>query len=323
MQDTVRDRAGERSSTPREFVRAVARVRSERWGNPVGYLFIAPALVLYLVFNVWPVIRGVAMAFTDYRFLVPGSEWAFNGLDNYVEMFTKDPLFWQSLGIAVKYTVMTFPTGVVIALAVAVLISQVQNERAAAAYRVITYLPVVLPVAVAMLLWRQLYHFQFGYLNLMLTSVFGVAEPPNWLGDANWALPSVAVAGLWRTFGSTTLLFLIGIYGINRDLYEAAAIDGANGWEQFWHVTLPLLRPIFVLILALNAGIVSATEEVLILTDGGPYNSTLTTGLYVYQNAFQLGDQRLGYGAAMNLLLGVIHMILAGLVFKFMRTERA
>ncbi len=291
----------------------------------IGYLFVAPALILYLVFNIWPVVRGLAMAFTDYRFLVPGSEWAFNGVDNYREMFTNDRLFWYSLGIGLKYTLMTFPPGVVLSLLTAVLISRIQNVRAAAAYRVITYLPVVLPVAVAMLLWRQLYHFQFGYVNHLLRTVVGVADPPSWLGDTRWMLVAVAIAAVWKQFGADTLLFLIGIYGINRELYEAAAIDGAGGFRQLLHITLPLLKPIFVLILALNAGIVSATEEVLALIDppGGTANAALTIGLYTYLTAFQIGDQRLGYAAAMSLLLGLIHMGLAGLVFKFMRTERA
>jgi multiple sugar transport system permease protein len=263
------------------------------------------------------------MAFTDYRFLIPGSEWAFNGLDNYREMFFNDPQFWHTLRIGLVYTLMTFPTGLVLSLAVAALISQIRTVRAAATFRVITYLPVVLPIAVAMLLWRQLYHHQFGYINYALSTFFGVANPPNWLGDPAWALFAVAVAGVWKQFGADTLLFLIGIYGISRELYEAASIDGANGFQQFWHVTLPLLKPIFVLIIALNAGIASATEEVLVLTTGGPADATRTIGLYTYQIAFQLGDLRLGYAAAMNLLLGLVHMILAALVFKYMRTERA
>lgn len=323
MDQAAQPEAAGRAGTARDFARAVRRIRSERWGNPLGYVFVAPALIIYLVFNVWPVIRGLAMAVTDYRFLIPGSEWAFNGLANYQEMFTDDRMFWHSLGIGLTYTLLTFPTGIVLSLVVAVLISQIRNTRAAATYRVIAYLPVVLPVAVSLLLWRQLYHYQFGYINYLLQAVFGVATPPNWLGDTQWALLAVAIAGVWKAFGADTLLFLIGIYGINRDLFEAAAIDGANGVRQFWYITLPLLRPIFVLILALNAGIVSATEEALILTDGGPADATLTIGLYVYRTAFQMGDLRLGYAASISLLLGIIHMVLAGLVFKFLRTERA
>lgn len=323
MNQTAQPAADGGAGSARNFMQAVGRIRQEQWGNPLGYLFIAPALILYLVFNIWPIVRGLVMAFTDYRYLIPGSEWEFNGLSNYRELFTNDAVFWHSLKIGLLYTLLTFPTGLVLSLLVAVLISQIQNVRAAAIFRVITYLPVVLPIAVALLLWRQLYHYQFGYINATLQAFFGIAQPPNWLGDARWALPAVAVAGIWKQFGGDTLLFLIGIYGINRELYEAAAIDGANGLRKFWHITLPLLKPIFVLIIALNAGIASATEEALILTDGGPANATLTIGLYTYQLAFLLGDLRLGYAASISLLLGLLHMGLAGLVFKYLRTERA
>jgi ABC-type sugar transport system permease subunit len=307
----------------RTFARQLRAVRRERWGNLWGYVFIAPALLLYITFNIWPVVRGLAMAFTDYRFLVRGSEWAFNGVQNYQEMFVRDRVFWHAFGVSLKYTLMTFPVQLVVSFVVALLIASVTRSGLSAFYRVIAYLPVVLPISVAMLLWQQLYHYQFGYINYALKGLLHVANPPNWLGDVQWALPAIAVAGIWKSFGGDTLLFLIGLYGINRELYEAASIDGANGRQQLWHITVPLLKPIFVLIIALSAGIASATQEMLILTNGGPQNATLTLGLYGYQLAFQQGDLRLGYAAAMYLLLGLIHMVLAGLVFKFFRTERA
>lgn len=262
------------------------------------------------------------MAFTDYRYLIPGSEWSFNGLSNYQEMFTNDSQFWPSFGISVQYTLLSFPTNIVISLVVAILISRIQNGLLAGTYRVITYLPVVLPISVALLLWNQLYDLQFGYFNLILTTVFGVQNPPNWLGDPAWALPSVVAADLWKNFGNNTLLFLVGVYAINRELYEAASIDGAGALQQVWSITLPLLRPIFVLIIVLNAGIFGATEQPLIMTNGGPQNATLTLGLYLYHQAFQFGDLRLGYAAAMSLLLGLIHMTLSGVTFKVLRTER-
>jgi ABC-type sugar transport system permease subunit len=293
------------------------------WGNPWGYVFIAPALALYLTFNAWPVVRGLLMAFTDYRFLVPGSEWSFNGLANYQEMFSRDRTFWHAFGVSLRYTLLTFPAGLLLSLAVALLVAQVRRPRVASFYRVIVYLPVVLPISVAMLLWQQLYHYQLGYLNFVLKSVFHVATPPNWLGDVQVALPAIAGATVWKAFGADTLLFLIGLYGINRDIYEAASIDGAGPWQQVRYVSLPLLKPVFVLIIALNAGIASATQEMLILTNGGPQNATLTLGLYGYQLGFQKGDLRLGYAAAMYLLLGVIHMVLAFAVLKTLRTERS
>lgn len=276
-------------------------------------------MILYTVFNVWPIVRGFAMAFTDYRFLIPGSMWAWNGLDNYVEMF-QDKMFWHSFVVSLKFTAMTFPPGLILSLTAAVLISQI--HWGAGFFRWVIYLPVITPVSVAMLMWGQLLGYKFGYINVMLRSL-GVEDPPNWLGDVSTALVSVAVADVWNRYGFATMLFLIGIYGINRELYEAAAMDGAGWWTQLLRITLPLLRPVFVLILVLNAGVVGATEQMLILTDGGPQNSTLTTGLYLYRQGFQFGDLRLGYAAAMSLFLGSIHMGLSALVFYCLRTERA
>jgi len=312
-----------RSGNLRALLREYRRARTQRWGTLWGYVFIAPAVSIYLVFNVWPIFRGFAMAFTDYRYLVPGSEWSWNGVSNFREMFAHDGQFWPSLGISAEYTILSFPSNLLVALAVALLISRIRNSYLAGTYRVIAYLPVVLPISVALLLWNQLYNLQFGYFNLILKDAFGVQAGPNWLGDPGWALPSVAVAGLWKDFGANMLLFLVGIYAISRELYEAAAIDGAGALQQIWSITLPLLRPIFVLIIVLNAGIFGATEQVLIMTNGGPQHATLTLGLYLYQQAFQFGDLRLGYAAAMSLFLGVIHMVASGVAFRVLRTERS
>jgi len=314
--------AGGLREAARRLAREYRSLRGQRWGNVWGYVFIAPALALFLVFNVWPIFRGFAMAFTDYRYLIPHSEWAWNGAGNFQEMFTNDTQFWPSFGISLKYTLLSFPANLVLSLVVAIVISQVQSAYFSGAYRVITYLPVILPISVALLLWNQLYNLQFGYFNLVLHGVFGVKSPPNWLGDTGLALPSVVVASVWKEFGANTLLFLAGIYAINRELYEAASIDGAGTLAQIRGITLPLLRPIFVLIIVLNAGLFGATEQALIMTNGGPQNATLTLGLYIYQQAFQFGDLRLGYAAAMSLLLGLIHMVLAGVTFRVLRTER-
>lgn len=309
------------TSTLGQLAREFAAARRQRWGNPWGYAFIAPALILYLIFNVWPILRGFTMAFTDYRYLVPGSEWDWNGLSNFVEMFTNDSQFWPSLLISVEYAAIDFAVGIVVALLVAILISHVSNSYFAGAYRVITYLPVILPISVALLLWNQLYNLQFGYFNLILTNVFGVQNPPNWLGDPAWALPSIVAADVWKGFGANTLLFLVGIYGISRELYEAASIDGAGPLQQVWSITLPLLRPVFLLVVVLYTGILAVTEQPLIMTNGGPQNATLTLGLYLYQQAFQFGDLRLGYAAAMSLFIGLISMILAAIAFKLLRTD--
>ena len=303
-------------------------LRTMRQGNRdhalMGYLFILPALALYLTFSGYPLIRGLLIAFSDYRYLIPDHQ-PFNGVANFVEM-AGDPLFWESFVRSLYYTVIYTPLNIGLGLLIAVLISKVLRPFEAAVYRVIAYLPVVLPIAVALLLWRQLLHPQFGYLNYFLSEWVGIENPPAWLADPDWVIPTLAVAAVWKQVGQNILLFLVGLYNINNELYEAAAIDSANGWAQFSQITLPLLKPTFTVILVLAAGIIGTAEESLIMfgrTSAGPENAAMLVGRYAYDIAFYLGDMRWGYAAAMNLTMGVISMLMAGVIFKLLRSERA
>jgi multiple sugar transport system permease protein len=307
------------TSTFRAFLKEARSVHRESWGNPLGYLFIAPALILYLIFNFWVLIRGFLMAFTNYRFLVPNSNWAWNGLRNY-QLILHDRFFAQSLIISAKYIVMVLPSIIILALLTALLIHQVR--RGAGFVRWLVYLPVILPISVSMLLWQQVYNGKYGYINSLLGG-FGATNLPDWLGDVHYALPAVAVATTWRSFGFPTLLFLVGLYNISRDLYEAASIDGASGLQQLWHITLPLLRPSFALILVLHIGLLYGTQEVLLLTNGGPADATKTVGFYIYTVAFSEGDLRLGYAAAMSLVVGLVMTIFTALTLRIFRGEAA
>jgi ABC-type sugar transport system permease subunit len=317
-------------------VESLRRVRTERallgQGARVGrarinwmaYLLVAPALGTWLIFNTYPMIRGITMAFQDYRFLYPETTSlanSFNGLDNFRAMF-EDRMFGASLVVSLKYTAMYLPASIILPVIIASLIAEVTEERMASFLRVVVYMPAVLPIAAAMLVWKKLYDPQFGYLNVIIGGL--LRRPVNilWLGP-QLALPSLVVASLWKGLGYNTLLFLIGIYGINRELYDAAAVDGCTGLKSWWHITLPLLKPIFTLILVLNAGIMGVTEQAMIMTDGGPADRTLTSGLYLWRVAFRYGDMRMGYAAAVALCLGIISMLLSAIIFKVMRTERA
>ena len=304
---------------------ALRGVRQESRGHALmGYLFILPALALYVTFSGYPLIRGLLIAFSDYRYLIPDYQ-PFNGLANFAEM-VNDPLFWESFVRSLYYTAVYTPLNIGLGLLIAVLISKVVRPFEASVYRVIAYLPVVLPIAVALLLWKQLLHPQFGYLNYFLSEWIGIENPPAWLADPDWVIPTLAVAAVWKQVGQNILLFLVGLYNINSELYEAAALDGATGWGQFTHITLPLLKPTFTVILVLAAGIIGTAEESLIMfgrTSAGPENAAMLVGRYAYDIAFYLGDLRWGYAAAMNLTMGIISMIMAGVVFKLLRAERA
>lgn len=296
-------------------IRAQPRRRMGERNNPFGYLFLAPALLLYAVFNVWPIFRGFAMAFTDYRFLYPDSRWDWNGLANFREL-GGDPDFWKSLVIALRYTVMVLPATVVAALVIAVVISKV--HRAASLYRWMVYLPVILPVAVTYLMFGEMYNVKFGFINNLLRGL-GIANPPNWLGDPRYVLPSIAAADVWRSIGFPALLFLIGIYSINAELYEAAEIDGATGWAKFLYITLPLLKPTLALVLVLSLAVIGITAPMLLLTNGGPQDASRTIGLYIYQVALQLGDLRLGYASTMSLVVGLSSALLSLVIFRALR----
>ena len=322
--------------------RAVARPKPRlasilAWlGDPWGYLLVLPSILLYATFQIWPLIRGLAMAFSPFSWVLPETKGllCFNGLDNYRELYRTQE--WRhSMWVSMKLTAGAWPLNFVAAMFAAVMISKVANPKWSAFFRIVTYLPVVMPLAVAMLLWRNLYSTQYGYINHFLKTVVRWKNPPNWIYDIRWALFSAMIATVWKDFGHNTLLFLIGIYSINRELYEAAEIDGAGEWQQFWKVTLPLLKSIIVLVLVLGARVVSATQEVMILFSGsgfdvtwdtgwgGPHQSCLTAGLWAYLTAFARPDMRLGLAASASLILGLISMLLSGVVFRLVRAERA
>ncbi|MBN1936721.1 MAG: sugar ABC transporter permease [Anaerolineae bacterium] len=305
---------------------ALKSFRQEKRGNRLGYLFVAPAILLFLVFQGYPILRGLLMAFSDYRWLVLETQGLFdlNGLDNYVALF-QDETFFRSLGITLKYTALFLPLLLALSLGTALLIAQVRHPRLAAFYRVIAYIPVVLPVSVSMMMWRQVYNPQYGILNALLSDVLHVQKPPLWLTDPAWSMTAVLIPDLWLGFGYFTLLFLIGLYNIDPTLYEAAAIDGANGWQQLLHITLPLLKPIITLVLITTGGLASAVVPILTLfqTPAGPNQSMLTLGVYSFRIAFSIGDMRMGYAASMALVTGLYSMIFTALVFRILRTERS
>lgn len=310
-----------------EFGRQLATLRRGEWGNLWGYVFIMPAVILFLVFQGYPLIRGFLMAFSDYRWLIPETQGLFdlNGLANFREMI-HDPYFYSSFGIALKYTVLYLPLLIGISLFIAVLIFRVKDPLMAGIYRVIVYMPVVIPMSAAMLMWGQLYNSQYGFLNHILATVFRIEHPPLWLGSPKWTMIAVLIAHLWKSFGYDTLLFLIGMYNIDPTLYEVAVIDGAGSWQRFVHITLPLLKRTFTLVLVLTGGIVSATVPIMTMfepgTSGGPGESMLTIGLYAYREAFVMGDMRMGYGAAINLVIGLISALFSGLIFRILRSEK-
>ena len=314
--------AQERSAVG-NLVQAWRDIREERGGEELaGYLFIGPALLLFIVFNAYPLIRGVVMAFSDYRYLIPGHA-PFNGLDNFREMLG-DATFWAALQRSLQYMLFYTVLSFVLALVVAVLITEVRSPKEAAIYRALVYLPVVLPIAIAVLIWKQLLSPEFGYLDYFLSNVLWFDNVPDMIQDASFTIPVFALISTWKAAGTSILLLLVGLYSINSEVYEAASLDGAGWWRRLFTISIPLLKPTFAIIFVLGAGVLGMVEESLVffgMVDAGPAAAGRVVGRYAYETAFLQGDMRWGYAAAMNLTVGLISIAISLVIFRVLRTE--
>ncbi len=266
-----------------------------------GYIFIAPWLIGFLIFSLVPVLASFGLSFTSYE-LITAPKWI--GAKNYVEMMSQDRLFWMSLYNTAYYTLFSVPLNLAFAFMLALLLNR--NVRGIGVYRTIFYLPVVSSGVAISLLWIWLLNPQFGLVNYML-GLFGI-EGPGWLADSAWAKPALVLMSMWSV-GGTTVILLAGLQGVPATLYEAAALDGANSWQRFWNVTVPMMSP--VIFFNLIIGIIGSFQvftQAYVMTQGGPQNATLFYVLYLFKQGF--GLFRMGYAAAMAWILFVIILIL-------------
>lgn len=272
--------------------------------NLRAYLFLAPWLTSLLVLTLYPLLTTLYYSFTEFTML-KAPRWV--GLENFHVMFTKDSLYWTSVGNTVYYTLLAVPLTMLVALALAMLLNQ--RARGIGVYRTAFYLPVLMPAVAITLLWMLLLNPRNGLVNVGLMTV-GLA-PVGWLGSAAWSKPALVMMAVWSGVGNMMLIFLAGLKDIPVSLLEAATIDGANNWQRFRHVTLPLLTPVilFNLIIALIAAFqIFASAYVADNGKGGPLNSILMYMLLLYRNAFRYFQ--MGYASAMAIVLfGVLVLI--------------
>ncbi|MGE0719111.1 MAG: carbohydrate ABC transporter permease [Alphaproteobacteria bacterium] len=228
----------------------------------------------------------------------------FYGLQNYANLF-EDPLFWLALKNTVIFTIFVVSVEIVAAIAIGLLLMQasVWTSRVT---RFLMLLPYAVPPIANGLIWSFIYNFKFGFLNRVLLTSGITSEPINWAGNADTALIAVAIPYIWRTLPFAVLLVYAALQGINRELYEAAAVDGASAWRRFWHITLPMLRPIIVVVLILRTSFAFAVfEEVLAITQGGPGDATWVSAWYGYKVSFA-PPFNIGMGAASAYVLALI-----------------
>ncbi|MBJ7900154.1 MAG: ABC transporter permease subunit [Cyanobacteria bacterium RI_101] len=266
------------------------------------YLFLLPALIILGLTVFYPAWQAFALSFTQYDLdLTQAPQWV--GLKNFQRLW-QDRIFWQSLGNSALYLLGVVPLLVIAPLVLAVLVNQ--KLRGVAGFRAAFYTPVIISMVVAGIAWRALYASD-GVLNQALRWL-GLTEGIPWLTSPQWALGSVMAVTVWKGLGYYMVIYLAGLQGIPADLYEAAALDGAGGWERHWYITLPLMRPYLLLVGVISSiSALKVFEEVYIMTQGGPLNHTKTVVYYLYELAFQNLD--LNYAAAVGLVLfGVIFL---------------
>jgi multiple sugar transport system permease protein len=277
--------------------------REARW----GWFFIAPWIIGFLIFTLGPVVASFLLSFTDYE-LVTAPVWV--GPKNYIELFTSDRLFGLSLYNTAYYVLFSVPLNIIAAFVLALLLNI--RMRGMNFYRTVFYLPAVTAGVAVALLWTWLFNPQFGLVNYLLH--FIGLNGPGWLVDPAWAKPAFIVMSMWGA-GGTAVIFLAGLQGVPRSLYEAAEIDGANTWQRFWNITIPMMTPVifFNLIMGTIASFQVFTAA-YVMTSGGPQDSTLFYVLYLFRQGFQL--LRMGYAAAMAWILFIIILVLTLIQFR-------
>ncbi|GAA5534265.1 sugar ABC transporter permease [Deinococcus aluminii] len=284
-----------------------ARHREALW----GYLFIAPWLIGFLCFVLGPMLFSLYASFTNYD-ITSRFDWV--GVRNYVQLLTQDTRFWTALYNTAYYAVFAVPLGIATGLLIATLLNQeVRGQRL---FRTIFFLPKVLTGVAVLLLWKWVFDTNYGLINTGLSHL-GVPQDhqPVWFGDAFWAKPALIIMSVWAAAGGF-MFYLAALKGVPRDLYESAQIDGARPWRQFWAVTVPLISPvIFFKLITGISGALQFWSEAMVITKGGPSDSTLFYGLYIWQTAFT--DLRMGYASAMAWILLLITLAITGLQLWF------
>jgi multiple sugar transport system permease protein len=283
--------------------------RRERHNLVVGLLFISPWIFGFLAFLVYPILYTLRISFTQYTGF---GEPVWIGLGNYRDLL-QDQLFWTSLYNTLYYTALAVPLGVVVAMGLALAMNQPLPE--APIYRAILYLPAVIPLFALSFIFANLMHPTQGIFNQILLRL-GLPNV-NWFGDPQWTKLAFVFLAQFGA-GQVALIFLAGLKGIPRTLYEAAMLDGAGIWSRFRNITLPMMTPVILydLILGLSLGLQVFTQA-YIITRGGPADASRFYVLYLYENAFQYG--KMGYASAMAWILFVITFVLAMLIFRWSR----
>jgi multiple sugar transport system permease protein len=270
-------------------------------------LLALPAIIGFVAFTLAPMIASLVISLTDWTI---GGKPSFVGLANYKRMFTADDSFYKSLWATLYYTLGAVPLLLIVAFAVALLLNQ--PVRGQAAFRVIYYLPAIVPIVANSMLWIWLFNPDFGLLNT-ITEKAGLPRS-QWIFDESTAIPSLILMSVWG-FGNVAVIFLAGLQGVPRQLYEAISVDGGGTWRRFRHITLPMMTP--TIFYSLVTGVIGALQvfvQAAVMTEGGPNDSTLFYIYYLYRTAFT--NNEMGYASALAWILFLVIMAVTVVLFR-------
>jgi len=286
-----------------------ARLRTGRSDVRIALLFVAPVLLGLIAFYIVPTVRGLYLSFTEYSIL--GSpEWV--GADNYQRLLA-DPLFWNALVVTIQYVLINIVLQTAVALGLALLMHRVAHSTV---IRGMLLMPYLMANVIAALLWFWMLDYNIGVVNQLID---GLGLPRvAFFGSQEWAIPTQALINTWRHMGYVALLIFAGLQAIPETVYEAANLDGANPFQQFTRITLPLLRPVLALVLILTVtGSFQVFDTVAVTTQGGPVNASRVLQFYIWQKAF--AEQEFGYGSAIAVVLFLILAIVAFIQMRVLR----
>jgi multiple sugar transport system permease protein len=283
--------------TDRPLVAGAAPARRRRGGwrpdrQLEGYLFLLPSLAGFLIFTAIPVLASLGLSFVRWNLINPP---VFAGLSNYSEILTRDPIFGQAFGNTIYFTVTIVPLQLAAGLAVALALNRAL--RGMAFYRLIYFMPVVTSVVAAALVFQWMFNRDFGIISAVfwkLAESTGLPlAPPDWLSSTAWAKPTIVVLTVWKNMGFTMVIYLAGLQAVPEELYDAAKVDGAGGWQRFRSITLPLVSPTtFFLLVIQMIGAFQLFSEPFVMTrgQGGPAHATKTLVFYIWESAFKFSQ---------------------------------
>ena len=280
--------------------------------NLMGWLFIAPPVLLFMCFTLIPMIMAIAYSFCSYDVINPAR---FIGLKNFERMFS-DKLFRIAMRNTLQYTVLYVPLGLLLSLGTALFINS--KRKLVTLYRTLFYLPTLSSSVANATMWYWIYNPKMGLLNGLL-SVIGI-QGPSWLNNSGTAMYAIVIMSLWAGYAGNMMIFLAALKGVPASYYESAVLDGANAWRRFIHITIPSIRKTtFFVSTMLIIGTFQVFDAAYLLTSGGPGNATLTIVYYIYNRGFQ--ELKMGYASALSLVLFAVIFVFSMLNMRINRAE--